>query len=197
MNSEQKNTKIKCKQIQSRLQKFAKFSCIEITVLPLYVTMGGTDKGALSAVCGARPNRLRHVHVLHSAMWWKWAASANHKVQFQQCEHPSSFAKAAMKSFKSPTLFKEIKLLKHPRRQHSWFKNRQESLQCEKCSGLPATSRNNNAANVHINYFVYESSGWIEGCHLAIKIKEQLETAPQQYALSYLSPTASVDMYMS
>jgi hypothetical protein len=64
-----KETKIQCKQIQSRLQKFAKFSCIEIAVLPFYVKMGGTDKVTPSAVCAARPNRLRHVHVLHSDMW--------------------------------------------------------------------------------------------------------------------------------
>ena len=64
-----KKKKIKCTQIQSRFQKFAKFSRIEINVLPLYVKRGDTDNGRLCAVCAACLNRLRHVHVLHSAMW--------------------------------------------------------------------------------------------------------------------------------
>lgn len=82
-----KRAKIKCTQIESRFQKFAKFSSIKITMLPLYVKRGGTDKGILCAVRVAHPDTLRRVNVLHSAMWWKWVASVNHKAQLQQGEH--------------------------------------------------------------------------------------------------------------
>jgi len=82
-----KRAKIKCTQIQSRFQKFAKFGSIEITVLPLYVKRGGTDKGTLRAVCVAHPDTLRRVNVLHSAMWWKRVAIVNHKAWLQQGDH--------------------------------------------------------------------------------------------------------------
>jgi len=70
-----------------QISEVSKFSCIEITMLPLYVKSGGTDKGTLCAVCVAHPDKLRRVNVLHSAMWWKRVASANYKAQLQQGEH--------------------------------------------------------------------------------------------------------------